>query len=429
MCFAREKVACRRRANWGFPYFIARRLQLSGKAAHRMSKPFLSIATIAVAISVGAMLVAVSVARGFQAEIASRATMFVGHVQVVNLDGNASLEQIPIERNGFLYDRLLEIPSLRSAFPFVLKGGVIKTSESMQGCIVKGVDGSMDWSLMQPFIARGRVPNFRDPAGYRETIISEAIAERLDLDTGQRLTVYFVQNPPRVRQMDIVGVYSTQLTDFDARYIFAHMVHLQRVNGWDSTQIGGYEVHARGMADADAAVASAVEAVDENLEREGKLLRVVDMRDRYASLFGWLDLMDVNVVVLLTVLLAVAGVNMITAMLILILERTRMVGLLKALGARGRQLRAIFIMQAVYILLRGLLIGNAVGLALLAAQRRWAVVRLNPEDYYIDRVPVSLSVALVVAVNAITSAVTVAMMLGPSAIVARMNAGESVRFE
>ena len=172
MCFAREKVACRRRANWGFPYFIARRLQLSGKAAHRMSKPFLSIATIAVAISVGAMLVAVSVARGFQAEIASRATMFVGHVQVVNLDGNASLEQIPIERNGFLYDRLLEIPSLRSAFPFVLKGGVIKTSESMQGCIVKGVDGSMDWSLMQPFIARGRVPNFRDPTGYRETIIA-----------------------------------------------------------------------------------------------------------------------------------------------------------------------------------------------------------------------------------------------------------------
>ena len=183
------------------------------------------------------------------------------------------------------------------------------------------------------------------------------------------------------------------------------------------------------MADADGAVVAAVDAVDENLEREGKLLRVVDMRDRYASLFGWLDLMDVNVAVLLTVLLAVAGVNMITAMLILILERTRMVGLLKALGARGRQLRAIFIMQAVYILLRGLLIGNAVGLALLAAQRRWAVVRLNPEDYYIDRVPVSLSVALVVAVNAITIAVTLAMMLGPSAIVARMNAGESVRFE
>ena len=159
-----------------------------------MAKPFLSIATIAVAISVGAMLVAVSVAHGFQAEIASRATMFVGHVQVVNLDGNASLEQIPIERNGFLYDRLLQIPSLRSAFPFVLKGGVIKTAESMQGCIVKGVDGSMDWSLVQPFISRGRVPNFCDPAGYRETIISEAIAERLDLDTGQRLTVYFVQN-------------------------------------------------------------------------------------------------------------------------------------------------------------------------------------------------------------------------------------------
>lgn len=423
------EVSTRRRANWGFPHFISSRLQANGGAGHRLSRPFLRIAIVAVAISVSAMLISVSVARGFQKAIAMRATLFVGHVQVVNLDGNASLEQVPITRNAVLEADLRKIHSLRALQCFALKGGVIKTQESMQGCVVKGVDESMDWSLLDPFIVRGRCPNFRAPNGVKEAIIPEAIATRLNLDTGQRLTVYFVQDPPRVRQFNIVGVFSTQLTDFDARYVFAHLSHLQRVNGWDSTQIGGYELHVQGMGDADGAVEAAFDAVNDNLEREGKLLRIVDVRDKYASLFGWLDLQDVNVAVLLTVLLAVAGVNMITALLILILERTRMIGLLKALGARNRQLRTIFIMQAAHILLWGLLIGNIIGCGLIAAQQRWVFVKLNPEDYYIDHVPVLLSVPLVLAVNAVTIIVTVAMMLGPSGIIAKMNAGESARFE
>lgn len=423
------EVSTRRRANWGFPQFISSRLQANGGAGHRLSRPFLRIAIVAVAISVSAMLISVSVARGFQKAIAMRATLFVGHVQVLNLDGNASLEQVPITRNAALEADLRKIHSLRALQCFALKGGVIKTQESMQGCVVKGVDDSMDWSLLDPFIVRGRCPNFRTPNGVKEAIISEAIATRLNLDTGQRLTVYFVQDPPRVRQFNIVGVFSTQLTDFDARYVFAHLSHLQRVNDWDSMQIGGYELHVQEMGDADGAVEAAFDAVNDNLEREGKLLRIVDVRDKYASLFGWLDLQDVNVAVLLTVLLAVAGVNMITALLILILERTRMIGLLKALGARNRQLRTIFIMQAAHILLWGLLIGNIIGCGLIASQQRWAFVKLNPEDYYIDHVPVLLSVPLVLVVNAVTIIVTVAMMLGPSGIIAKMNAGESARFE
>lgn len=428
MEYAQTDIATRRRASWLFPRFLANRLQTGDGASHRLSKPFLRIAIAAVAISVSAMLISVSVARGFQKAIASRATLFVGHVQVLSLDGNTSLEQKPIERNTLLEADLRDLPTLRSLQRFALKGAVIKTPEAMQGCVVKGVDSSMDWSLLQPFIVRGRVPDFTVPERFKEVVISEAAAQRLNLDTGQRLTVYFVQDPPRARQFDIVGVFSTQLTDFDARYVFAHLSHLQRLNGWDSTQIGGYEVHVQHMQEADGAVAATLDAVDANLEREGTLLRVVDVRDKYASLFGWLDLLDVNVAVLLTVLLAVAGVNMITALLILILEHTRMIGLLKALGARNRQLRTIFVMQAAHILARGLLIGNLVGLGLLAAQQRWAFVRLNPEDYYIDHVPVSLSLSIVLIVNVVTVAVTIAMMLGPSAIIARMNAGESARF-
>lgn len=425
---ARRDIAARRRASWAFPRFVASRLQAGRGQTHRLSKPFLRIAITAVAISVGAMLIAVSVSRGFQQAIATRATFFVGHVQVVSLDGNASLEQKPIDCNTILEADLGRTPSLRSLQRFALKGGVIKTQDAMQGCVVKGLDSSMDRSLLQPFIVRGRVPDYTDSKGFKEALISEATAQRLNLDTGQRLTLYFVQNPPRVRQFNIVGIFSTQLTDFDSRYVFAHLSHLQRLNGWDSSQIGGYELHLQGMRDADRAVAAALDAVDANLEREGKLFRVVDARDKYASLFGWLDLLDVNVAVLLTVLLAVAGVNMITALLILILERTRMIGLLKALGARNRQLRTIFIMQAVHILAWGLLIGNVVGLGLLAAQQRWAFVGLNPEDYYIDHVPVELSLPIVLIVNAISVAVTIAMMLGPSAIIAKMNAGESARF-
>lgn len=423
------EMAGHRWADWLFPRFIARRLRAHTRSGHHLSKPFLRIAIAAVAISVCAMLISISVARGFQRAIAMRATMFVGHVQVVNLDRNASLEQTPIASNPLLEDDLRATPKLRSVQRFAIKGGVIKTRETMQGCVVKGVDSTMDWSLLHPFMLRGRVPNFNAVGGYRETIVSEALAKRLDLDTGQRLTVYFVQDPPRVRQLSIVGVFSTQLTDFDERYVFAHLSQIQKINGWDSTQIGGYEIHVKQQRDADAALAWALDAVDRNLEREDKLLGVVDAREKYASLFGWLDLMDVNVAVLLTVLLAVAGVNMITALLILILERTRMIGLLKALGARNRQLRTIFIMQAAHILWWGLLVGNAVGLGLLAAQQKWAFARLNPEDYYIDHVPVLISLPMVLAVNVVTVLVATAMMLGPSAIIAKMNAGETARFE
>lgn len=429
MEFMRKDIATRRRASWGFPRFVASRLQAGAGQTHRLSKPFLRIAIAAVAISVSAMLISVAVARGFQKAIASRATLFVGHVQVVSMDGNASLEQKPIKRSSRLEADLRDVPSLRALQRFALKGAVIKTRESMQGCVVKGVDSSMDWSLLQPFMVRGRTPNFTDSVHFNEALIAEVTAQRLNLDTGQQLTIYFVQNPPRVRQFRIVGIYATQLTDFDSRYVFAHLSYIQRLNGWTPTQIGGYEMHVQHMRSTDGAVAAVLDAVDANLEREGTLLRVVDVRDKYSSLFGWLDLLDVNVAVLLTVLLSVAGINMITALLILILERTRMIGLLKALGARNRQLRAIFIMQAAYILAWGLFIGNAVGIGLLMAQQQWAFARLNPEDYYIDHVPVSLSFPIMLTVNVVTVAVTIAMLLGPSAIIAKMNAGESARFE
>lgn len=425
----RKRRAATRGSDWTLAHFISRRLAAGGASSHRLSAPYLRIATIAVAISVVAMLVAVSVARGFQQAVSSRATAFVGHIQVLHLDGNESYEQTPIARDATFEEELLALKGLVALQRFALKPAIIKAEEAMHGCILKGCDESVDWRFLEPFLVRGELPDFSSESGSNAVAISEAMATKLHLDTGQQLTVYFVQDPPRVRRLRVAAVFNTQLTEFDDRFIYGHMRHIQRLNGWDSSQIGGYELHLKSLDNIDGALSMVHESTARLLGREEVLLKVVDVRQRYSAIFDWLGLLDLNVVVLLVLMLAVAGVNMITALLILILERTQMIGLLKALGARNGQIRKIFLLQSARILGWGLLIGNGLGLALLAVQQHWQFAKLNPADYYIDHVPVLLAPGVILAINIATALITLLLLLLPSAIIARVNAGVSVRFE
>lgn len=420
-----------RASAWQFPLFVALGGQRDATVGRgRLSKPFLRIAMAAVTISVAAMLIAFAVARGFQREVGARTLLFAGDIQLVNLDANASYEQRPIARAQSFLPALRKMKGIRTVEPFAVKAGIIKTKEQMQGCVLKGVEIPDALNDFLPFLVRGRLPQQPEDEEDEcdEVMISAYMANLLQLDTGKALVMYFVQQPPRVRRFDIVGVYDTQMREFDAMYVLGDLRHVQALNEWDESQIGGYEVRVNGLQDLATLFPEVEGLCAYGLQQDGTLLRVVDAREKYASIFDWLALLDTNVIVLLTLMLAVAGVNMVTALLILILERTQEIGLLKALGATGRQLRTLFVIRATRILLWGLCAGNAVGLGILLMQRQFKFVRLDPSEYYIDHVPVEMGLGAWAAINGITLAVTLVVLLVPSGLVARVSPGESMRF-
>lgn len=423
---ARCTTALRR--NLMLPLFVAAALARGrGAATPRHRNPYMTIAIVAVAISVASMLIALAVGLGFRKQIQARTTAPVGNIQLRNLDGNHSFEQKPIDRDTVLEDQLDTLSGLQSYFAFALKPGIIKQAHTMQGCVLKGVDRLPADNPMAPYLVRGRMPNLNTRAASDELLISEALAQLLQVDTADKITIYFVQQPPRVRRFTITGIYCTRIPDFDKRFLFADLRHVVQLNGWTPGQIGGYQLHLFAPGATDRALLQVEQLVGQRLMSHDALLQVVDIRREYAVIFDWLDLIDTNVYVLLTLMLAVACVNMITVLLILILERTRMIGLFKALGCSDWQLRRVFILHASRIMLWGLVWGNLVACTLLGSQARWRWVRLDPADYYIDYVPVALPWALWVALNLGAFTIALAVLTIPSSLLARIQPAKALK--
>ena len=416
------------RRHLGLPLFVASALARSKRNTEKKQRnPFMAIAIVAVAISIAAMLIALAVGRGFRIQIQARTTAPVGHIQLLNLDGNHSFEQRPIDRDSMLEVQLDSLQALQFFFAFALKPGIIKQNNTMQGCVLKGLDSLPDNNPMAPYLVRGRMPHLSTPSTSNELLISRALAQLLQVDTADRLTIYFVQQPPRVRRFTITGIYSTEIPDFDKHFLFADLRHIVQLNGWGQNQIGGYQLHLHNENSTNQALCDVDKLVDQRLMRDSTLMKVVDIRREYAVIFDWLNLIDTNVYVLLALMLAVACVNMITVLLILILERTRMIGLFKALGCSNWQLRTTFILHASRIMLWGLAWGNLVAGLLLGSQALWHWIRLDPADYYIDYVPVDLSWPLWLALNLGAFAIALAVLTIPSSLLARIMPAKALK--
>lgn len=382
-----------------------------------------NIATAGIALGIAVMMLALFIVQGFQNEIRNKIIGFGGHIQVSKFSSNNSFEAVPLEYPAPYFNDLYSIKGIRHIQAFTTKAGIIKAEDAIEGVLFKGVDKDFEWSFFSNQLKKGRLPVFNDTVRSNEILISRTLANRLNLDADSSLIMYFVQDPPRSRKFIISGLYDTGLqeSEFDQLVIIGDMRQIQRLNNWEANQVGGVEILIERFNDLEPATSLVYEALPPDLETSS-------ITERYPQIFNWLEMMDTNVVIIISLMLLVGIINMITALLIMILERTSMIGLLKSLGADNRLIRRIFIHQAGGMLLKGMIWGNVTGLILAFVQFYFKPFGLNPETYYVAYVPLTFDWLGLILLNVGVFFICMLAMLLPAMIISRISPAQAMRF-
>ena len=409
--------------------FIARRLALSPDENSR--NVMVRIATATVAIGIAVMIVALAVITGFKREITDKIIGFGAHVQVVNLDANSSFERDPIERAPSFEERIRALDATRSIATFAVKGGIIRTSEAMQGVMLKGVGEGYDSTFFASNMVRGSLPRVGGEERHKDLLISESLAAMLRLDTASRVEMLFVQEDglPRRDRFKVCGIYSTGMGEMDNLIVLTELRNVQRLNNWSEEQITGYEINTRDFSRLSDFSTEVDRIAAEVSLAEGRNLMAEDIERRYPTIFDWLRAHNVNALVIIVIMIAVALMNMISAMLIILLERTRMIGLLKAMGMRNGAIQRVFLYRSFYIVGRGALWGNVIGLAICALQRWGHIIKLDPSGYMLSEVPICIEWWWLVALNVGTVAVIVVLMVIPTMIISFIKPDTTIRYQ
>jgi len=408
--------------------FIVRRMIGSRREGRSFSRSILGIAIFGIALSLAVMIVAVAIITGFKKEISAKVTGFSAHIQIQNMDSNLSYETAPVPGELESMAQIREIKGVKNVQAFAIKAGIIKTGEEIHGAVLKGIDQSYDWSFIEKHLTQGKVFTVSDTVRSNSVVLSSSTSRLLKLGVGERFTMYFIQDPPRARTFTISGIFNTSLEQFDQLYIFADIKQVQRLNDWRNGEVSGYEVLIDKMDDLPELTGAVREQVGFEFLADGSRLRVENIREKNTQIFDWLNLQDMNVIVLIILMLVVAGFNMISGLLILILERTNMIGILKALGTNNVSVRKIFMYQSAYLTLVGLLWGNLFGVLICLAQKYLGLISLDPTSYYLDTVPINLNPAHLIILNAGTMLITFLFLLIPSGIISRISPDKSIRF-
>ena len=403
-------------------YFIAKRLFTAKEKNNRYTKPILRIAILAIALSVAVMLLSITVLTGFKNEISSKIIGFGSHITITNFTNNQSYESEPIELNQEFYPSITKQKGIKHIQTFATKAGIIKTEDEILGMVLKGISSDFDPSFFEKNLVEGQVPTYNDSLTSNKVMISKSVADILQLNLGEKLIMYFVEKPPRVRKFEIAGIYETGFADFDDLIIMADIRHIQKLNGWENNQVGGFEILIDNFDELDEITAKVYEKIPYNLNAQS-------IKEKNPQLFDWLDLQDINVRVILILMLIVGGVNMVTALLILILERTRLVGILKALGATNWSVRKVFLYNTVYLILKGLFWGNIIGLGIAFLQYKFQFISLDPSIYYMSTVPIHFDLMHILMLNLGTLLVCWLILIIPSIIITKITPVKAIRFE
>jgi len=411
------------------PYFIAHRLIKGRRQETSFSRPINVIAVTGIALGLAVMIVAVAVLTGFKQQIRNKIVGFGSNIQILNFDSNLSLETVPISDTQSFIPRIRAMDGIRHVQVFATKAGIIKMSEAIQGVVLKGIGSDFDWKFFESNIVDGSIFTVTDTGRTNQVIISKKISDMLRLKTGDSFAMYFVQDPPRSRKFTISGIYETSLEEFDKLYVFCDIGHIKRLNGWTDDQVSGFEIFIDDFDRLDEMTMAVSDEVGYRLLEDETKFKVTNIRLRYPQIFDWLNFQDMNVFIIITLMLLVAGFNMISGLLILILERTNMIGILKALGSSNGTIRKMFLYQASYLIVKGLFWGNIIGTGLALLQLKTGLISLDPASYYIKRVPVNLELSHIILLNLGTMAVIILMLLVPSQLISRITPVKAIRYD
>lgn len=384
---------------------------------------------LGIALGLAVMILSVSIVIGFKKEVRNKVIGFGSHIQITNFDNNSSYESQPIAVSDTLLGELRQFPGIRHVERFATKLGILKTDEDFQGIVLKGVDEDYDWSFFRDNLKEGKLFAIQPDKRSTEVLISKYLADRLRLRVGDSFLTYFVQEEVRARKFTITGIYETGFEDYDKMFVIADIKQIRRLNGWDADQVSGLELQVSDYDKLDRVAEEVYFALAERQDRNGNTYYARSIKELNPMIFDWLDVLDINVVVILVLMLAVAGFTMISGLLIIILERTNMIGILKALGESDRSIRKIFLYVSFFLIGKGMLWGNVIGISLCLLQRIFRVVRMDPSIYYLDAVPIDLNWLSLILLNIGTLVISMLMMLAPSYLITKIDPAKSIRFE
>ena len=395
-----------------------------------MSRPAIRIATLGVAIGLAVMLVSVCVVLGFKHSIRDKVVGFGGHITVADFMTLQGSEPYPVCMNDSMVRVLKGIRGVQHVQRFALKQGILKTDNDFLGVMLKGVGQEFDTTFIHRHLVEGAIPAFSDMRSSNRLLISQIMADKLRLHTGSKVFAYFIDNDRvKARRFTVAGIYQTNLTRFDETVCFTDLYTAVKLNGWESDQAGGAELTVDDfdrIADVEDIV---VRKVNRTTDKYGETYSSETIQDANPQIFSWINLLDLNVWIILVLMVCVSGFTMISGLLIIILERTSMIGLLKALGARNRSIRHTFLWFAVFIIGKGMLIGNILGLGLCLLQQYTGVIRLDASTYYVDTVPVEINLPLLLLLNAVTLTVSIFVLVAPSYLISRISPAKSMRYD
>ena len=407
-------------------YFIAKRLITAKHFKSSISAPIIKIAISAIAIGMIMMIASVATGIGLQQKIREKVSAFNGHVIISNYDNNQSeVTLVPISKKQDFYPKFNSVPEVTHIQAIASKAGIIRTETAFEGIILKGVGTDYQWNNLKEYIVSGKLPDFSKGIN-QEVVISQFLANRLNLKVGDSFNTFFIKEDqnqlPNSRRFKITGLFDSGFQEFDATYIIGDIRHIQRMNKWKPDQVGAFEVFVNDFNN--------IEAIGEKVyEQTSSTQDTKTIVEKYSYIFEWLKLFDFNIIIILAVMILVATINMVVALLVLILERTQMIGILKALGASNWSVRKIFLYNAFYLIVRGLFWGNLIGISLLLLQQYFGIITLNPENYYVNQAPVYLNWGYILLLNLLTVTVCFLVLLIPSYIITKISPVKAIRFD
>lgn len=412
-------------------YFIAKRLITAKNHKNSISGPIIKIAVSAIAIGIIMMLVAVATGVGLKKEIRNKISAFNGHIIVSNYDSNQSEETLlPISTKQDFYPKFTTLTEVTHIQAIATKTGIIRTENTFEGTILKGVGKDYDWKSIKGYLLEGNLPKVNANLN-NEIIISKFLANRLHLKLGDKFVTFFLKNDvnkyPNKRNFVIVGIFDSGFQEFDANFIIGDIRHIQRMNRWEKDEVGAFEVFVNDF-DKIEELGNKVYKATFNKQDQAKPFDSKTIVEKYYFIFEWLKMFDINIQIILIVMIFVATINMVVALLVLILERTQMIGILKALGADNWSIRKIFLYNALYLIGKGLFWGNLIGIGILLLQKHFGIIKLNPESYYVNEAPVYIGIENILLLNLLTVVICFLILLIPSYIITKISPIKAIRY-